>query len=95
MPIIDTHIHLFDRPFALAFNADHIKRGPEGEVTQYENFRRTHDISHAFIICYEYRPNPRNNEYVLNLSKRRKWILHLRISEGPIPRRWQGMRRSF
>ncbi len=75
MPIIDTHIHLFDRPFALAFNADHIKNGPEGEVTQYENFRRTHDISHAFVICYEYRPNPRNNEYVLNLSKRRKWIL--------------------
>ncbi len=75
MPIIDTHIHLFDRPFALAFNADHIKNGPEGEVTQYDNFRRTHDISHAFVICYEYRPNPRNNEYVLNLSKRRKWIL--------------------
>ena len=74
MPIIDTHIHLFDRPFALAFNADHIKSGPEGEVTQYENFRRTHTISHAFVICYEYRPNPRNNEYVLNLSKRRKWI---------------------
>ena len=74
MPIIDTHIHLFDRPFALAFNADHIKRGPGGEVTQYENFRRIHNISHAFVVCYEYRPNPRNNEYVLNLSKRRKWI---------------------
>ena len=38
MPIIDTHIHLFDRPFAMAFNADHIKSGPEGEVTQYEIF---------------------------------------------------------
>jgi L-fuconolactonase len=75
MPIIDTHIHLFDRPFALAFNADHIKSGPAGEVTQYENFRRTHDISQAFVICYEYRPNPRNNDYVLNLAKRRNWIL--------------------
>ena len=75
MPIIDTHIHLFDRPYAMAFSADHIKNGVEGEVTQYENYRHTHAIVKAFVICYEYRSNPKNNDYVLNLTQYRKWIL--------------------
>ena len=75
MGIVDSHIHLFERPYTALWPNTHIKSGPEGELAMYEAFRQAHDIEAAFVVGYEGEPWAGNNAYILELSRTREWIL--------------------
>jgi len=74
MKIIDTHIHIFERPYSDLFENSHIKDGEDGELHLYEEYRRKYDIESAFVICYDEGHCPANGLYVKGLSEKHKWI---------------------
>lgn len=74
MKIIDTHIHLFEKPYSDLFNNSHIKNGAKGELHLYEEYRKKYNIEAAFVICYDEGHCPENSSYVRTLAKERKWV---------------------
>lgn len=72
--VIDTHIHIFERPYGKLFNNSHIKDWEEGELFQYEQYRAKFNITDAFVICHAGERYPGNNDYVKNLSEKLSWI---------------------
>lgn len=72
--IIDTHIHLFERPYCDLFDNSHIKDGEEGEFHLYEQYRQKFGVTDAFVIGYEDGHCPQNNGYVLDLGRRFEWV---------------------
>jgi predicted TIM-barrel fold metal-dependent hydrolase len=74
MKIIDTHIHLFEKPYSDLFDNSHIKDGEDGETRLYEQYRKKHDIESAFVICYDEGHCPDNSRFVMGLARKRKWI---------------------
>lgn len=74
MKIIDTHIHLFEKPYSDLFDNSHIKDGVDGELHLFEEYRKKYDIDAAFVICYDEGHCPKNSIYVRALADTRKWI---------------------
>ena len=75
MGIVDSHIHLFQRPYTALWPNTHIKTGPEGELAMYEAYQAAFGIGAAFVVGYEGEPWAGNNDYILALSRQRDWIL--------------------
>jgi len=74
MKIIDTHIHLFEKPYSDLFDNSHIKSGEDGELHLFEEYQRKYGVEAAFVVCYEEGHCPRNNRYVESLMGARKWL---------------------
>ncbi|MCX6991731.1 MAG: amidohydrolase family protein [Kiritimatiellaeota bacterium] len=74
MNIIDTHVHIFERPYGDVFDNGHIKQGPDGERRLFEQYRRKFGIAGAFVIGYEDRRQPGNNAYLRSLAISGRWI---------------------
>lgn len=74
MKIIDTHIHIFEKPYSDLFDNSHIKDGEAGELHLFEEYRKKYDIEAAFVICYDEGHCPENTAYVRTLAETRKWI---------------------
>ncbi|MDD5697710.1 MAG: amidohydrolase family protein [Victivallaceae bacterium] len=74
MKIIDTHIHIFEKPYSDLFNNSHIRDGMEGELHLYEEYRKKYAIEAAFVICYDEGHCPGNSAYVKTLTGSRPWI---------------------
>lgn len=74
MKIIDTHIHIFEKPYSDLFDNSHIKDGAEGELHLFEEYRKKYDVEAAFIICYDEGHCPENSAYVQSLTETCKWI---------------------
>lgn len=74
MKVIDTHIHIFEKPYSDLFDNSHIKDGESGDLHLYEEYRRKYDIELAFVICYDEGHCPENTFFVKALSEKYKWI---------------------
>jgi len=74
MTIIDSHIHLFEKPYSDLFDNSHIKDSDKGELHLYEEYREKYRIEAAFVICYDEGHCPENSSYVETLMKKRKWV---------------------
>ncbi|MFA6714868.1 MAG: amidohydrolase family protein [Victivallaceae bacterium] len=74
MKVIDTHIHLFEKPYSDLFDNSHIKDGTEGELHLYKEYREKYSLEAAFVICYDEGHCPGNTAYVKSLARNEKWI---------------------
>ena len=75
MSVIDSHIHLFQRPYTHIWPNSHVKFGPEGEAALSETYRQAYDIEAAFVVGYQGAPWTENNAYIGALAAERPWIL--------------------
>ncbi|HIT76374.1 MAG TPA: amidohydrolase family protein [Candidatus Avipropionibacterium avicola] len=91
---IDSHIHLFEHGYR--------RDRPAGaELTDYQQLRTTHGISHALVVGYEGDPAlAGNNSHLVRLAAQHDWILpvrHLHPHRGLAPAaelaetRWAGV----
>ena len=74
MTIIDTHIHLFEKPYGDLYDNSHIRKGAGGELHLYEDYRRKFDIEAAFVVCYQGGHCSQNNGFVERVKEERLWI---------------------
>ncbi|MDD3927170.1 MAG: amidohydrolase family protein [bacterium] len=74
MTIIDTHMHLFEKPYGDLYDNSHVREGAKGELHLYEEYRRSCAVEAAFVICYQGGHCPRNNSFVEKIRDSRPWI---------------------
>ena len=81
MPVVDAHVHLFEDGYAGTW-------GPllQSEVEVYEQLRVSFAIERALVVGYEGEERYRgNNDYILELARRRSWIVPLAYLEERPP----------